>query len=40
MDGYVIGVTAHSSPIEGQHLKQQNILLFKWKARSHEKKKN
>lgn len=28
MDGYVIGMTAHSSPIEGQHLKQQNIVLL------------
>lgn len=38
MDGYVIGMTAHSSPIKSQHLKQQNILLFEWKARIHEKK--
>lgn len=28
MDGYVIGMAAHSSPIEGQHLKQQNIVLL------------
>lgn len=28
MDGYVIGMTANSSPIEGQHLKQQNILFY------------
>ena len=27
MDGYVIGMAAHSSSIEGQHLKQQNISL-------------
>lgn len=27
MDGYVIGMAAHSSPIEGQHLNKQNILL-------------
>lgn len=27
MNGYVIGMTAHSSSIEGQHLKQQNISL-------------
>lgn len=39
MDGYVIGMAAHSSPIKGQHLKQQNISLFEWKARIHEKKK-
>lgn len=35
MDGYVIGMTAHSSPIEGQHLKQQNTSLFERKARIH-----
>lgn len=40
MDGYVIGMAAHSSPIKGQHLKQQNISLFEWKARIHEKKKS
>lgn len=38
MDGYVIGMTAHSSPIEGQHLKQQNIVLLEWKARIHGEK--
>lgn len=38
MDGYVIGMTAHSSSIEGQHLKQQNIVLCEWKARIHKKK--
>lgn len=40
MDGYVIGMTAHSLPIKGQHLKQQNILLCQWKARIQEEKKN
>lgn len=29
MDSYVIGMTAHSSLVEGQHLKQQHIL-FVW----------
>lgn len=33
MDGYVIGMATHSSSIEGQHLKQQNISLCGWKAR-------
>lgn len=33
MDGYVIGMAAHSSSIEGQHLKQQNISLCGCKAR-------
>lgn len=27
MDGYVIGMTTHTSSIEGEHLKQQNISL-------------
>lgn len=27
MDGCVIGMAAHSAPIEGQHLKQQNVSL-------------
>lgn len=33
IDGCVIGMAAHSSSIEGQHLKQQNISLCGWKAR-------
>lgn len=37
MDGYVIDMAAHSSSIEGQHLKQQNIILCEWKARIHKK---
>lgn len=40
MYGYVIGMTAHSSSIESQHLKQQNIILCEWKARIHKKKKS
>lgn len=39
MYGYVIGMTAHSSSIESQHLKQQNIVLCEWKARIHKKRK-
>lgn len=38
MDGYVIRMAAHSSPIEGQHLNKQNILLCGCKARIQEKK--